>query len=81
MLSWGGHAGLIWVEFNFVMSQQAPIRWARNSWAAQANHGHPNAGHSSLLAAGQLQAHNSPICEEYQKRFANVDYSKAKSKP
>ena len=35
-------AGLIWVEFNFVMSQQAPIRWALNSWAAQANHAHPN---------------------------------------
>ena len=34
-------AGLIWVDFNFVMSQQAPIRWSLNSWAAQANHGHP----------------------------------------
>ena len=36
-------AGLIWVDFNFLMSQEAPIRWALNSWAAQANHGHPNA--------------------------------------
>ena len=36
-------AGLIWVDFNFVMSQQAPIRWSLNSWAAQANHGHPSA--------------------------------------
>ena len=35
-------AGLIWVDFNFVMSQQAPIRWSLNSWAIQANHGHPN---------------------------------------
>ena len=35
-------AGLIWVEFNFVMSQQAPIQWSLNSWAAQANHGHPS---------------------------------------
>ena len=35
-------AGLIWVDFNFVMSQQAPIRWSLNSWAAQANHGHPS---------------------------------------
>ena len=34
-------AGLIWVDFNFVMSQQPPIRWSLNSWAAQANHGHP----------------------------------------
>ena len=34
-------AGLIWVEFNLVMPQQAPIRWTLNSWAAQANHGHP----------------------------------------
>ena len=34
-------AGLTWVDFNFVMSQQAPIRWSLNSWAAQANHGHP----------------------------------------
>ena len=34
-------AGLIWVDFIFVMSQQAPIRWSLNSWAAQANHGHP----------------------------------------
>ena len=35
-------ARLIWVDFNFVMSQQPPIRWSLNSWAAQANHGHPN---------------------------------------
>ena len=34
-------AGLIWVDFNFVMSQQAPIQWSLYSWAAQANHGHP----------------------------------------
>ena len=36
-------AGLIWADFNFVMTQQAPIPWALNSWAAQANHGHPSA--------------------------------------
>ena len=35
-------AGLIWVDFNFVMSQQPPIQWSLNSWAAQANHGHPS---------------------------------------
>ena len=35
-------ARLIWVDFNFVMSQQPPMRWSLNSWAAQANHGHPN---------------------------------------
>ena len=35
-------ARLIWVDFNFVMSQQAPIRWSLYSWAAQANHGHPS---------------------------------------
>ena len=34
-------AGLIWVDFNFVMTQDAPIRWALNTWAAQANRGHP----------------------------------------
>ena len=34
--------GLIWVDFNLIMSQQAPMRWALNSWAAQANHGYPN---------------------------------------
>merc|ERR1711923_394387 len=33
---------MIWVDFNFVMSQQAPLRWSLNSWAAQANHGHPS---------------------------------------
>ena len=38
-------ARLIWVDFNFVMSQQAPIRWSLNSWAAQANHGHPSGAH------------------------------------
>ena len=37
-------AGTIWVDFNFLMSQQAPVRWALNSWAAQANHGHPSVG-------------------------------------
>ena len=37
-------AGLTWVDFNLVMSQQTLIRWALNSWAAQANHGHPNLG-------------------------------------
>ena len=36
-------AGLIWVDFNLVMPQEAPIRWAVNSWAAQANHAHPTA--------------------------------------
>ena len=36
-------AGLIWVDFNLVMPQETPIRWSLNSWAAQANHGHPNA--------------------------------------
>ena len=42
-LSSTGEAGarLVWVDFNFAMSQQAPISWALNSWAAQANHGHP----------------------------------------
>ena len=34
-------AGLIWAEFNFMMSQQAPICRALNSWAARANDGHP----------------------------------------
>ena len=43
-------AGLIWVDFNFVMSQEAPIRWPLYSWAAQANHGHPN-GHSKLKSS------------------------------
>ena len=45
-LSWAGEAraGLIWVDFNFLMSQQAPIQWSLNSWAAQANHGHPSCG-------------------------------------
>ena len=43
-LSWAGEAGagLIWVDFNLVMSQEAHIRWALDSWAAQANHWHPN---------------------------------------
>ena len=41
--------GLIWVDFNFVMSQQAPIRWSLNSWAAQANHGHPNEHYFGLF--------------------------------
>ena len=41
-------AGLIWVDFNFVMSQQAPIRWLLYSWAAQENHGHPNMGVNGL---------------------------------
>ena len=40
--AWEARAGLIWVDFNFLMSQQAPIRWSLNSWAAQANHGHPS---------------------------------------
>ena len=35
-------AGLIWVDFNSVMSQEAPISWVLNSWAAQANHAHPS---------------------------------------
>ena len=34
-------AGLTWVDFNLGMPQETPIRWALNSWAAQANHGHP----------------------------------------
>ena len=34
--AWEAGAGLIWVDFNLVMPQQAPIRWA-----AQTNHGHP----------------------------------------
>ena len=42
-------AGLIWVDFNFVMSQQAPIQWSLNSWAAQANHGHPTPDLLSFL--------------------------------
>ena len=41
--AWEARAGLIWVDFNFVMSQQASVRWSLNSWAAQANHGHPTA--------------------------------------
>ena len=40
--AWEARARLIWVDFNFVMSQQPPIWWSLNSWAAQANHGHPN---------------------------------------
>ena len=39
--AWEAGAGLIRVDFNLVMSQQTPIRWALNSWAAQANHAHP----------------------------------------
>ena len=34
-------AGLMWVDFNLVMSQEAPMRWSLNSRAAQANHAHP----------------------------------------
>ena len=51
-------AGLIWVDFNFVMSQEAPIRWSLYSWAAQANHGHPNvrSPHLSHLSV-QFQLH------------------------
>ena len=40
--AWEAGAGLIWVDFNLVMPQETPIRWSLNSWAAQANHGHPN---------------------------------------
>ena len=47
-------AGLIWVDFNFVMSQQAPIRWSLNSWAAQANHGHPSGYVSGGLGSRKL---------------------------
>ena len=36
-------AGLTWVDFNLEMPQETPIRWSLNSWAAQANHGHPTA--------------------------------------
>ena len=32
------------MDFNFLMSQQAPKRWTLNSWAVQANHAHPNGG-------------------------------------
>ena len=39
--AWEAGAGLIWVDFNFVVSLQAPIQWSLNSWAAQANHCHP----------------------------------------
>ena len=44
--SWGDQCrvDLIWVDFNFLMSQEAPIDWALNSWTVHANHGHPN-GH------------------------------------
>ena len=35
-------AGLTWVDFNLGMPQETPIRWALNSWGAQANQGHPN---------------------------------------
>ena len=44
-------ARLIWVDFSFVMSQETPIRWALNSGAAQAYHGHPTL-HGSLLFLG-----------------------------
>ena len=47
--AWEARAGLIWVDFNFVMSQQAPVRWSLNSWAAQANHGRPIAQITPLL--------------------------------
>ena len=33
------------------MPQQAPIRWSLNSWAAQANHGHPNASYVVTVAS------------------------------
>ena len=39
--AWEASEGLIWVDFNLVMSQQTPIRWALNSWAALAYYGHP----------------------------------------
>ena len=35
-------AGLIWVDFTFLISQEAPTHWALNSRAVQANHGHPS---------------------------------------
>ena len=35
-------AGLVWVDFSFVMSQETPISWALNSGAAQAYHTHPS---------------------------------------
>ena len=73
-------AGLIWVDFNFVMSQQAPIRWALNSWAAQANHGHPN-GHSKLKSSetaiwGDFYRLSltvkSPSCSEMEKYWSII---------
>ena len=45
-------AGLIWVDFNLVMPQQAPIRWSLNSLAAQANHGHPSIQYSLTSNVG-----------------------------
>ena len=68
-------AGLIWVDFNFVMSQQAPIRWALNSWAAQANHSHPSCGADlvmlSSLTIKANHEHNDHAWFCFNKPFIN----------
>ena len=54
-------AGLIWVDFNFVMSQQSPIRWSLNSWAAQANHGRPTRGRESISNPRRTPRISAPV--------------------
>ena len=77
--AWEARARLIWVDFNFLMSQQAPIRWSLNSWAAQANHGHPSVGicgyqqcghHLQKLKTQALKGVDLPVTHHRKREFA-----------
>ena len=62
---WEARAGLIWVDFNFVMSKKAPIWWSLTSWATQANHGHPSVPRLMVQNCPPPGARhiNTPLCK------------------
>ena len=63
-------AGLTWVDFNLMMPQETPIRWALNSWAAQANHGPPN---TCVISSRRLsESFQQFYCTSYKSWYLNT---------